>query len=144
MIVCLILAIISIIASIIIGIKMSMNGWDILEKIFDIVLCVVIGGSIAFVLTVPFIALDKSSGSTVGKITSVDKNFFGTTAIYIKVNETKEEEYCAEDEEIIELAKEYIGKYVKISYGTRVGLYHLNQCRQAPIEKIEIQNENNS
>lgn len=144
MIVCLILAIISIIASIIIGIKMSMDGWDISEKIFDIVLCVVIGGIIAFVLTVPFVALDKSSGSTVGKITSVDKNFWGTTAIYIKVNETKEEEYCAEDEEIIELAKENIGKNVKISYGTRVGLYHLNQCRQAPVEKIEIQNENNT
>ena len=96
------------------------------------------------ILVLPFLALDKASGSTVGKITSVDKNFWGTTAIYIKVNETKEEEYCAEDEEIIELAKEYIGKYVKVNYGTRVGLYHLNQCRQAPVEKIEIQNENNT
>ena len=91
------------------------------------------------ILVLPFLALDKASGSTVGKITSVDKNFWGTTAIYIKVNETKEEEYCAEDEEIIEIAKKYIGKNVKISYGTRVGLYHLNQCRQAPIEKIELE-----
>lgn len=145
MIVCLILAIIILIAGLVIGIYNTIKyAVDFIEATSYIIGCLFIVSIISFLLVLPFLALDKSSGSTVGKITSVDKNFFGTTAIYIKVNETKEEEYCAEDEEIIELAKEYIGKYVKISYGTRVGLYHLNQCRQAPVEKIEIQNENNT
>lgn len=137
MIICLILATLIFVAWIIITVL------SIKEDGIDGIFYSLIYGFVALVfqaiLVLPFIALDKSSGSTVGKITSVDKNFFGTTAIYIKVNETKEEEYCAEDEEIIEIAKEYIGKNVKISYGTRVGLYHLNQCRQAPIEKIELE-----
>ena len=94
-----------------------------------------------FLLFVPFLALDKSSGVTIGTITSVDKNFFGTTAIYIKTSETEQEKYCAEDEEVIEMAKELIGSKVKISYGTRVGLYSLKQCREAPVEKIEKMEE---
>lgn len=89
-----------------------------------------------FILS-PILVLDKSSGSTIGIITSVDKNFFGSTAIYIKTSETEQEEYCAEDNEIIEKAKENIGNKVKVSYGTRVGLYELKKCDQAPIEKIE-------
>lgn len=145
MIVCLILAIIILIAGLVIGIYHTKEyADDLIEATGFIIGYLFLASIISFLLVLPFLALDKSSGSTIGKITSVDKNFFGTTAIYLKVNETKEEEYCAEDEEIIELAKEYIGKYVKVSYGTRVGLYHLNQCRQAPIEKIEIQNENNT
>ena len=42
-------------------------------------------------LTLPFIVLDKGNGSTIGTITSVDKNFFGTTAIYVKTSETTQE-----------------------------------------------------
>ena len=137
MIICLILATLVFIGWIIITVL------NIKEEGFEgivISLCYgIVALEIQAILVLPFLALDKASGSTVGKITSVDKNFWGTTAIYIKVNETKEEEYCAEDEEIIEIAKKYIGKNVKISYGTRVGLYHLNQCRQAPIEKIELE-----
>lgn len=34
-------------------------------------------------------------------------------------------------------AKQNIGKKVKISYGTRLGLYPLNKCHEAPIDKIE-------
>lgn len=142
MIVCLILAVITLITGLSLGIYNAKEyADDFIGAIGYIIGCLFLASIISFLFVLPFLALDKSSGSTIGKITSVDKNFFGTTAIYIKVNETKEEEYCAEDEEIIELAKEYIGKYVKVSYGTRVGLYHLNQCRQAPVEKIEIQNE---
>ncbi len=85
----------------------------------------------------PFIALDKSSGSTIGTITAVDKNFFGTTKIYIKTSEANEDEYCAEDYEVINQAKELVGKKVKLYYDERVGLYDLNQCREAPIERIE-------
>lgn len=140
MIVCLILAGLIIIGTII-AIAFTFKEEGFVDGLVFNFIWLFNGSLIAFLLISPFIALDKASGSTVGKITSVDKNFFGTTAIYLKVNETKEEKYCAENEEIIELAKEYIGKYVKISYGTRVGLYHLNQCRQAPIEKIELEEE---
>lgn len=97
----------------------------------------VIGFSIIGFLIIPFLAIDKASGQTIGIITSVDKNFWGTTAIYIKTSETEQEEYCAENKKIIEYAKENIGEKVKISYGTRIGLYSLNKCHHAPINKIE-------
>lgn len=91
----------------------------------------------------PFVVIDKHSGATVGTITSVDKNFFGTTAIYIKTIENKEEEYCIEfDEELETQANKYIGKKVKISYGKRVGFYSTGKCSQAPIEKIELLESN--
>lgn len=91
----------------------------------------------------PFIRLDKSSGSTIGTITSVDKNFFGTTAIYIKSSETTQEKYCIEDDKVVEQAKELIGKEVKVEYGTRVGLYSTGRCSSAPIKKIEKLNKEN-
>lgn len=86
---------------------------------------------------VPFMVCDRGSGSTIGEITSVDKNFFGTTAIYIKTSENSQEEYCIEDKDVVNTAKELIGKKVKVSYGERVGLYSTGACSQAPIEKIE-------
>lgn len=87
----------------------------------------------------PFVKLDRGSGNTVGTITSVDKNFFGTTAVYIKTSETEQEKYCIEfDEKLESKAKELIDKKVKISYGERVGLYSTGKCSQAPIEKIEL------
>jgi len=90
-------------------------------------------------LCLPFLVIDKASGSTIGTITSVDKNFFGTTALYIKTTETNEEKYCIEfDEKLENQAKELIGKKVKISYGKRVGLYSTGKCQQAPIEAIEL------
>lgn len=93
---------------------------------------------IDFLLILPFIVLDKGSGSTIGIITSVDKNFFGTTALYVKTSETTQEIYCIEfNEELENKAKELIGKEVKISYGKRVGLYSTGKCNQAPVEKIE-------
>ena len=56
----------------------------------------------------PFLVIDKSSGSTVGTITSVDKNFWGTTALYIKSTETNEEKYCIEyNEELVEKADKH-------------------------------------
>lgn len=86
-----------------------------------------------------FVVIDKASGSTIGTITSVDKNFFGTTALYIKTSETEQEEYCIEfDKKLEKQAKELIGQKVKISYGKRVGLYSTGKCGQAPIEKIEL------
>lgn len=91
---------------------------------------------IDFCLLFPFVVLDKRSGTTIGTITSVDKNFWGSTAIYIKTSETEQEKYCAEDEEVIKFAKENIGKQVKISYGTRVGFYTLDKCDQAPIDTM--------
>lgn len=84
-----------------------------------------------------FLVIDKGAGSTIGEITSVDKNFFGTTAVYVKTSETSQETYCIEDEEIVNKAQESIGKRVRIYYGERVGLYSTGKCSQAPISKIE-------
>lgn len=98
--------------------------------------------SLGWLLWMPFIVIDKSSGNTIGTITSVDKNFFGTTAVYIKTTETNEEKYCIEfDKELEEQATELIGEKVKISYGKRVGLYSTGKCSQAPIESINLLEE---
>lgn len=94
-----------------------------------------------FIFCVSFVNIDKESGSTVGTITSVDKNFFGTTALYIKTTETTEEQYCIEDKELVEVAKENIGKKVRINYGTRVGIYSTGACDDAPVDVIAVLNE---
>ena len=94
-----------------------------------------------FTSIAPFIIIDKSSGVTIGEITSVDKNYFGTTAIYLKVNESTQEEGCIEDKELAKKAQELVGKKIKVSYGTRVGLYSTGKCNYAPIEKIELVEE---
>lgn len=96
--------------------------------------------TMGWLLLLPFIVVDKNSGSTVGEITSVDKNFFGTTAVYIKTIENEQEKYCIEfNEELENKANELIGQRVKISYGKRVGIYSTGKCNQAPIENIEQQ-----
>ena len=97
-----------------------------------------------FIFCASFVSIDKKSGSTIGTITSVDKNFFGTTALYIKTTETTEEQYCIEDNKLAEVAKENIGKKVRISYGTRVGIYSTGACDNAPIDVIEVINEENN
>ena len=97
-----------------------------------------------FIFCASFVSIDKKSGSTIGTITSVDKNFFGTTALYIKTTETTEEQYCIEDNKLAEVAKENIGKKVRISYGTRVGIYSTGACNNAPIDIIEVINEENN
>lgn len=104
----------------------------------DILLCTLSFLCAGFA-TIPFIVVDKASGGVVGIITNVDKNFFGTTAVYLKTTETNEEEYCIEfNTELENKAKEMMGKKVKISYGKRVGLYSTGQCSQAPIDSIEL------
>ena len=97
-----------------------------------------------FIFCVSFVSIDKKSGSTVGTITSVDKNFFGTTALYIKTTETTEEQYCIEDNKLAEVAKENIGKKVRINYGTRIGIYSTGACNNAPVDVIKIINEENN
>jgi len=94
-----------------------------------------------FIFCVSFVKIDKKSGATVGTITSVDKNFFGTTALYIKTTETTEEQYCIEDDELAEIAKENIGRKVRINYGTRVGIFSTGACSDAPVQIIAILNE---
>ena len=106
--------------------------------IMGLISSLIICGFIMILTVGPFIVMDRGSGSTIGTITSVDKNFFSTTALYIKTSETTQEKYCIEfDEELENKAKELIGKEVKISYGERVGLYSTGKCHQAPIEEIE-------
>ena len=61
---------------------------------------VVLTISLCIGLLIPFTVIDKGAGSTVGEITSVDKNFFGTTAVYIKTSEISQEKYCIEDNKL--------------------------------------------
>lgn len=96
---------------------------------------------VAGLLLIPFIVIDRHEGATVGTITSVDKNFFGTTAVYIKTIENSEEKYCIENNDLVSIAKENIGKKVRIDYGTRVGLYSTGKCDQSPIDSITAINE---
>ena len=119
---------------------------SIIEKDYEFIIEVFITWLVifCFVFTISFVNIDKKSGSTVGNITSVDNNFFGTTALYIKTTETTEEKYCIEDNKLAEVAKENIGKKVKISYGTRVGIYSTGACNNAPIDIIEVINEENN
>ena len=98
----------------------------------------------ALVVLIFFFVCDKSAGVTQGYITSVDKNFFGTTSIYIKTSESSQEKYCIEDNKIVDIANENIGKKVRISYGTRVGIYSTGACHNAPIYIIEVINEENN
>lgn len=106
---------------------------DEINEVYMIVIVILIIAS----AMVPFVVIDKGAGSTVGEITSVDKNFFGTTAVYVKTSETSQETYCVEDEEVANKAQELIGKRVRIYYGERVGLYSTGKCSQAPVSKIE-------
>ena len=119
---------------------------SIIEKDYEFIIEVFITWLIifCFVFTISFVNIDKNSGATVGTITSVDKNFFGTTALYIKTTETTEEQYCIEDNKLADIAKENIGKKVRISYGTRVGIYSTGACDNAPIDIIEVINEENN
>lgn len=92
----------------------------------------------ALVVFIFFFVCDKSAGVTQGYITSVDKNFFGTTAIFIKTSESSQEEYCIEDDKIVDIANKNIGKKVTVKYGKRVGLYSTGRCNQGPIESINL------
>ena len=119
---------------------------SIIEKDYEFIIEVFITWLIifCFVFTISFVNIDKNSGATVGTITSVDKNFFGTTALYIKTTETTEERYCIEDNKLAEIAKENIGKKVRINYGNRVGIYSTGACDNAPVDTIEVINEVNN
>lgn len=119
---------------------------SIIEKDYEFIIEVFITWLVifCFVFIISFVNIDKKSGATVGTITSVDKNFFGTTALHIKTTETSEEQYCIEDNKLAEIAKENIGKKVRINYGTRVGIYSTGACDNAPVDIIEVINEVNN
>jgi len=135
-IIILLIIILTIGAMILQGIAISDREYSMIGGVF-VVWLVIVG----FIFLVSFVRIDKKSGSTVGIITSVDKNFFGTTALYIKTTETSEEEYCIEDNNIVEIAKENIGNKIKISYGTRIGIYSTGACNDAPVDSITIVEE---
>ena len=98
-----------------------------------------VGLLLAFIVSIPFIAMDKKSGVTIGQITSVDQSFWGVcTNVYIKTTENNEEMYCVEDTKVAQDARDNIGKLVKITYGQRIGLYSVTRCHEAPIDKIEV------
>lgn len=136
MIFCIILAIIVLIAWLVITVICFID--DIAYGFCSLFGGLFIAGLINFFLIGPFVALDRSNGTSIGVVTAVDKNFFGTYTLYIKATETTEDKFCIEDKKIVEQSKELIGKKVQLYYGQRVGLYHLNECREAPVEKIEL------
>lgn len=92
---------------------------------------------VGVLILIPMWAFDWQSGITTGKITSVDKNLWGTTALYIKTSETEQEKYCIENKSLLKEANSLIGKEVTITYGKRFGIYSVKKCHQSPIEKIE-------
>lgn len=111
-----------------------------MAKDFDFGACfgaVIFGAILIFIVSIPVLVFDTHSGYTVGEITSVDKNTFGSTSVYIKTTNNKEEKYCVETDEKAKEAAELIGKKVKISYGKRVGIYSVSKCDQAPIDSFE-------
>ncbi len=108
------------------------------EAVFAVIVVSIL--SLTFTLFIPLVAIDFESGSTVGTITSVDKSFWGYTNVYVRTTANKEEKYCVEDNGMAELATIVIGKEVKISYDTRVGLYSTGRCHKAPIKSIEFIN----
>lgn len=91
-----------------------------------------------FIGACTWLSTDFKSGQTVGEITSVDKNLFGTTAVYIKTTANQEEEYCVESDNLAKEASELIGKKVKITYGKRLGFYSTGKCDDAPIDSITV------
>lgn len=89
------------------------------------------------------LVLDFGSGSTTGQLTAVDSTFFGKELVYIKTSESEQLVYCIDPENKNDFGdfNKYIGKNVKITYGTRVGFYSTSKCKQAPIDTIEIVKE---
>ncbi len=103
------------------------------EDIFGLVIA---GFIFTIVLVAPFVVIDKASGATTGVVTSVDDNFWGTKALYLKTTEAKEEEYCIEDKDLAKGVEYFVGKRVKITYGKRIGLFSTGECDQSPVESI--------
>lgn len=131
-----ILLIFAVVVILILGVAMAI--W--MAKDFEFGACigaVVVTAVLIVVILTPVIVIDPHSGYTVGEITSVDRNTFGSTSVYIKTTNNKEEKYCVETDEKAEEAASLIGKKVKISYGKRVGIYSMSKCDQSPIEKFE-------
>lgn len=115
------------------------DAYDLIGIVLSILgILIVEIGLLSLTFFIPFVVIDKYSGSTIGTITSVDKNFFGTIAVYVKTSETEQEIYCIEDSELANEAQNLIGKKVKVSYGERVGFYSTGKCHEAPLDTIEI------
>jgi len=109
----------------------------VLEAVFSIIISLAIA---TLVLFGAFVRLDYASGATAGIVTSVDSTKWGKKYIYIKTSETTQEVYCIEAENVNDFGdlNSYIGKTIKVTYGTRVGVYSIGKCSQSPIETIEI------
>lgn len=128
-----VLIIISFIVSIVVAVSNAID-----DGIIFGIICFILTNILTVTPMLPFVIVDKNSGNTIGYVTSVDKNFFGTTALYVKTSETTQEKYCIEDTTLSKETVNYIGKQVKVSYGTRVGWYSTGKCSQAPVEKVEV------
>ena len=87
------------------------------------------------IFVIPFIVVDTDNKTIEGTLTNVEKNWYGTYTIYIRTD--KNEKYCVENKDIINMANELIGREVIIGKGTREGMYGITKCHEAPITHIE-------
>ena len=95
----------------------------------------IIGAFITMVVITCFVVIDTNNKTIQGRITNVEKNWYGTYTIYIRTN--KNEKYCTENKDIVEFAKKELGRKVIIGKGTREGIYGITKCHEAPIVHIE-------
>ena len=119
-----------------IGCIKNKEGIDFVVKL--IIAYIIFGG----ICVIAFLVMDNYPGDAAGKVTKVNRNFFGTTAIYVRTSETNEEEYCIEDSELSKKAYGYIGKDIKLHHTARVGLYSSGACSQGPVDRIELSEDN--
>ena len=88
-----------------------------------------------YIFAIPFVVIDNDNKTIEGILTNVEKNWYGTYTIYIRTD--KNEKYCVENKDIINMANELIGREVILGKGTREGMYGITKCHEAPITHIE-------
>lgn len=103
--------------------------------IIRLILSIIILLMAMYIFAIPFIVIDNNNGMIEGRITNVEKNWYGTYTIYIRTD--KNEKYCTENKSIGNKANELIGREVILGKGTREGIYGITKCHEAPIVHIE-------
>ena len=103
--------------------------------IIRLILSIIVLLMAMYMFAIPFIVVDTNNKTIEGILTNVEKNWYGTYTIYIRTD--KNEKYCVENKDIINMANELIGREVIIGKGTREGMYGITKCHEAPITHIE-------
>ena len=103
--------------------------------IIRLILSIIVLLMAMYMFAISFIVVDTNNKTIEGILTNVEKNWYGTYTIYIRTD--KNEKYCVENKDIINMANELIGREVIIGKGTREGMYGITKCHEAPITHIE-------